>query len=155
MRSKLESVANLQHPRICKKKIKIQNNFYKFATLECESLRDKYICTEKKEGKKNFNLSFRKTKNIFVPLNSVACRGTPRHSECCKGKEATPTDVRLLERRSRRTGSLLPPMFSYTTRDSKKGSRKETLKDKCENNYDSLSIVQYRESVLKPVAAFY
>jgi len=153
MRSKLESVANLQHPRIRKKKIKIQNNFNKFATLECESLRDKYMYRKKEE--KNFNLSFRKTKNIFVPLNSVACRATPRHSECCKGKEATPTDVRLLERRSRRTGSLLPPMFSYTTRDSKKGSRKETLKDKCENNYDSLSIVQYRESFLKPVAAFY
>lgn len=110
--------------------------------------------TEEKKGK-NFNLSFKKRKNIFVSLNSVACRATPHHSECCKGKEATPTDVRLLERCSRRNGSLLPPMFSYTTRDSQKGSEKETLEDKCENNYDSLSIVQYRESDLKPVATFY
>lgn len=68
----------------------------------------------------------KKTKSLFVPLNSVACRAAPRHSRCCKGKEATPTDVRLLERCSRRTGGPLQPILSYAIRDSQEGSYRDT-----------------------------
>lgn len=109
--------------------------------LGCEFLRDKRIGTDKK--RENILIFQEKEEYFRTPqfYNLSRRRIIP---ECCEGKEATPTDVRLLERRSRRTGSLLPPMFSYTTRDSQKRSEKETLEDKWENNYDFLSIVQYR-----------
>lgn len=95
--------------------------------------------TNNKTGEKILIFSWEKRRIFSYPPQFCSLsRHTECHSDCCKGKEATPTDVGLLERRSRRTGSLLPPMFSYTTRDTQKGSRKETPEDKRENNYDSL-----------------
>jgi len=66
-----------------------------------------------------------KARSLFVPLNS--CCAAPRHSQHCESKEATPTDVWLLERCSRRTGGPLQPILLCTIRDSQKRSCRETL----------------------------
>lgn len=85
-------------------------------------------------------IAMKKARSLFVPLNSVACRAAPRHSRHCESKEATPTDVRLLERCSRRTSGPLQPILSCAIRDSQEGSYREILENKCENNYDSFSL---------------